>query len=262
MAVDDAAAAGVLPEALDRRPAPGAVVRAALRTYRERFGQVALTAFLVFGTVAAIDTLGAVLVADRHVSRPIGAIITSVVTAVLSATGIVVYAGLLDKVVGAHLHGHEDRPLREAWRSLPLGRLLVADVALVVATLAGLALFVVPGIVIFTLWSLVGPLITIEDRSVRSALGRSRQLVRRNFLLTFVLVTVPLQVEEGVLHAIHYTEIFDHPLVPALVVNGLLGAVVGSVVGLIEVVLAYELIAADHPRGVAPPPGRGAVMPP
>jgi hypothetical protein len=57
------------------------------------------------------------------------------------------------------------------------------------------------------------------------------------------LVTLPLQVEETVLHAIHYTEIFEHPLVPAFLLNGLLGMVVGSIVGLIEVVLAYELIA-------------------
>ena len=88
------------------------------------------------------------------------------------------------------------------------------------------------------------PVITIEDRGVRSALGRSWALVRPNFWLTFVLVTLPLQVEEVVLHAVHYTEVFDHPLLPALVVNGLLGAVVGSVVGLVEVVLTYELIAA------------------
>jgi hypothetical protein len=244
MTVDGAA---VIPDRNGHRPDAGAIVLKALRTYRERFRQVSFTAFLVFGSVAVIDTLGAVLVADHHVSRPIGAAVTSMVTAVLSATGIVVYAGLLDKVVGAHLHGHEDRPLREAWRSLPLGRLLLADVALAAATLAGLALFVLPGVAIFTLWSLVGPVITIEDRGVRSALGRSWQLVRPHLFLTFVLVTVPLQIEEGVLHAVHYTELFEHPLVPALVVNGLLGAVVGSVVGLVEVVLAYELIAAHDP---------------
>ena len=108
----------------------------------------------------------------------------------------------------------------------------------------GLALFVVPGIVIFTLWSLVGPVITIEDRPVGSALAVDRSaLVRRSFWLTFFLVTLPLEVEETVLHAIHYTEIFEHPLIPAFLLNGLLGMVIGSIVGLVEVVLAYEMIA-------------------
>ena len=170
--------------------------------------------------------------------------------------GVVVYAGILDKVVGAHLHGHPDLSLREIWRVLPLGRLAAADVLLALATLAGTALFVIPGVVIFTMWSLVGPVITIEDRAVASAFTRSWQLVRHHFWLTLFLVTVPLQLEQAVLHAIHYTELFDHPLVPAFLINGLLGMLISSVVGLVEVVLAYELIArTDDDAG-----GQGAVL--
>ena len=153
------------------------------------------------------------------------------------------YAGILDKVVGAHLHGHPDLDLGEIWAVLPLGRLIGADVVLAARPWSGFALFVVPGIVVFTLWSLVGPVITIEDRPCGSAFGRSWQLVRPNFWLTLALVTVPLEVEQAALHAIQYTEIFEHPLVPAFLLNGLLGMVIGSVVGLVEVVLAYELIA-------------------
>jgi hypothetical protein len=222
-------------------------LRAALRTYRERFWRVAGTAFTVFGIVAVVDAIATVLVIDHHVSRPIGALITSTVAGVFAMAGVVVYAGILDKVVGAHLHGHRDLTLKEVWRVLPLRRLIAADVVLAIATVVGLALFVVPGIILFTLWSLVGPVITIEDRAVTSALGRSWQLVRPAFWLTFWLVTVPLEVEQAALHAIHYTEIFEHPLVPAFLVNGLIGMVIGSIVGLVEVVLAYELIAGRPP---------------
>ena len=233
----------IVPEQARGRLRVREVLGAALRTYRERFWRVAGTAFVVFGAVAAVDAFATVLVIDRHVSRPYGAGITSTVSAVFAMVGVVVYAGILDKVVGAHLHGHPDLSVREIWHVLPLGRLIVADVALALATLVGLAVFVVPGVIIFTLWSLVGPVITIEDRAVRSALRRSWQLVRPHFWLVLVLVTIPLQVEQAVLHAIHYAEIFEHPLVPAFLLNGLLGMVIGSVVGLIEVVLAYELIA-------------------
>ena len=224
------------------------VVRTALRTYRERFWRVAGTAFVVFGFVAAVDAFATVLVIDRHVSRPAGAAITSTVSAVFSMVGVVVYAGILDKVVGAHLHGHPDLSVREIWRILPLGRLVAADVLLAAATLAGLAVCAIPGVVIFTLWSLVGPVITIEDRPVGSAFRRSWQLVRPCFWLTLGLVTVPLQVEQAALHAIQYTEIFEHPLVPAFLLNGVLGMVIGSVVGLVEVVLAYELISRSDDR--------------
>ena len=233
----------ILSEEVHGRPHAREVLGAALRTYRERFWRVAGTAFVVFGVVAAIDAVATVLVIDRHVSRPAGAAITSAVSAVFSMVGVVVYAGILDKVVGAHLHGHPDLRIREIWRVLPLRRLVAADVVLAAATLAGLALLVIPGVVIFTMWSLVGPVITIEDRSVGSAFRRSWQLVRPYFWVTLCLVTLPLQVEQAVLHAVHYTDIFEHPFVPAFLVNGLLGMVVGSVVGLVEVVLAYDLIA-------------------
>jgi hypothetical protein len=171
--------------------------------------------------------------------------------------GVVFYAGVLDKIVGAHLHGHRDLSIREIWRVLPLRRLAVADVFLAAATLAGFALGVIPGIAIFTFWALVGPVITIEDRRVRSAFGRSYRLVKPHFLLVLLLVTVPIEVEQAVLHAIHYSELFEHPVIPALLLNGLLASVVGSWVGLIEVVLAYELI---HRAGDGVSPSEGGAL--
>jgi hypothetical protein len=245
--------APIIPEDIGGGPRARDVIGAALRTYRERFWRVAGTAFVVFGVIAAVDAVATVLVIDRHVSRPLGAAVASAFSGVLAMAGVVVYAGVLDKVVGAHLHGHPDLSLREIWRVLPLGRLIAADVVLAAVTLAGLSLFVIPGVAIFTLWSLVGPVITIEDRSVRSAFRRSARIVVPHFWLTLCLVTLPLQVEQTLLHAIHYTEIFDHPAVPAFFLNGLLGSTIGSFVGLVEVVLAYELIAAAtvHEVGAA-----------
>jgi hypothetical protein len=219
------------------------VLRIAFRTYRDRFWRVAGTAFVVFGALAAIDAVATVLVLE-HVSSAAGDAIASTAAAVFVMVGVVIYAGILDKVVGTHVHGHPDLTLGEIWRLLPIGRLIVADMLLAAATLAGLALFVVPGVVLFTLWSLVGPVITIEDHAVASSFRRSWQLVRSHFWLTFFLVTLPLQVEQAVLHAVDYTALFEHPLVPAFLLNGLLGTVIASAVGLVEVVLAYELIAA------------------
>jgi hypothetical protein len=226
-------------------PRARSVVGAALRTYQERFGRVAGTAFVVFGVIASIDVLATILIVD-HVSSTTGDALASSTAAVIAMAGVVIYAGILDKVVGAHLHGEPDLSLSEIVHILPLGRLVAADLVLTLATLAGLALVVVPGVVVFTVWSLVGPMITIEDRTVGSALARSWQLVRRRFWLTFVLVTLPLQVEQAALHALNYTALFDHPVLPAFLLNGLLGTAIGSVVGLIEVVLAYELIARDR----------------
>jgi hypothetical protein len=232
-------------QAATMRPRAGAIVRLALRTYRERFARVAGTAFVVFGAIASIDVLATILIVD-HVQSPAGDAIASTAATVFGMAGVVIYAGVLDKVVGAHLHGERDLSMSEIVHVLPLGRLVVADVVLSLVTLVGLAVFVVPGVVFFTLFSLVGPMITIEDRAVRAAFTRSRRLVGRRFWLTFFLVTVPLQVEQAALHAISYTSLFDHPVLPAFLLNGLLGTAIGSVVGLVEVVLAYELIGHDR----------------
>src|SRR4051812_36171393 len=152
----------IVPEQARGRLRVREVLGAALRVYRERFWRVAGTAFVVFGLVAAVDAFATVLVIDRHVSRPYGAGLTSTVSAVFAMVGVVIYAGILDKVVGAHLHGHPDLSMKQIWHVLPLGRLIGADVVLALATIVGLALFVLPGVIIFTLWSLVGPVITIE----------------------------------------------------------------------------------------------------
>src|SRR5262249_41657220 len=102
-----------------------AIVGTALRTYRERFARVAGTAFVVFGAVAGVDAVAVVLVVD-HVSSPTGDALASVAAAVFGTVGVVIYAGILDKVVGSYLHGHPDVDLRHVWRVLPLGRLVLA----------------------------------------------------------------------------------------------------------------------------------------
>jgi hypothetical protein len=229
------------------------VASAALHTYREKRRRVAGTAFIVFGAIAAVDVTVAVLVADGHVARPWAASIVSAVAAVISMAGVVFYAGVLDKVVAEHHHGEPELTIRQVWAVLPLRRLAGADVLLVILTAVGFALGVVPGVIAFTLFALVGPVIVIEDHTVLLAFRRSSQLARHHFWTTLLLVTLPVGVEQAALHAIHYEAVFDHPVVPALLLNGLLGGLIGSFVGLLEVVLAHELIRlSPHPGGPAP----------
>ena len=129
---------------------------------------------------------------------------------------------------------------RVALRELPLGRLIAADVVLTIATLVGTVLLVVPGFIVFTLLCLVGPIIVSENCRVFDGLRRSAHLVRRHFWLVLVLVTIPVTFEEDVVHAVDYHQ-FDHPLVAAFLIAGVLGALVPAVIGLVEVVLAHEL---------------------
>ena len=161
---------------------------------------------------------------------------------VLKLLGPVAYAGYLDEAVGhGYFHGSK-RTVGDVIRSLPLGRLLIADVILVAFVSLGLVLLVVPGIVIATLFGLVGPVIVQERRRVGDAFRRTYRLSRPAWRIIVLLVVIPIGLEsafeEFVLERAH--EI--HPAVE-IGAEWLLAVTAGAIVGLIEVAIATELMA-------------------
>jgi hypothetical protein len=214
------------------------VVRAALGTYRRRFGIIAGAALVVFGISASVDAL-ADAIADEIGDHP-GLVAVVLMVAGLAVFGTEFFAGLMDRVVGEQERGHARQPLRQILRTLPYGRLIAVDLLLVLGTAVLSFALLVPGIVFFTFCSLVGPAVVMEDRKVFSAFRRSARLVRGHFWLTFLLVTLPLMLEENVVHGI--VEAVDSlGLLAVFVVNALAGAAVGSIVAVVEVTLAHRL---------------------
>lgn len=204
---------------------------------------------LVFGTSAVFDTLANRAIRDLAGGSLSDAALTLLVALLtgplsFSTAGLVLYAAMLDGVVGHHLHGHEHVSVWNVLRTLPWTRLLVADVILVVATTVGAALFVVPGLIVFTLFCLVGPLINIEQIGVAAAFRHSAALVRRSPWPTLLLATIPTYVEITLLHGIQF-ETAEQPYLVAFAAGAVIGATVGAVVGLFEVTLAYELLRAE-----------------
>jgi hypothetical protein len=240
----------------------GYVYRRALDTYRHRFLQVAGMALLVFGPLSVLSTIASF--GAEHAGDEVGGtagIITYLLVLINSSAvvfGSAFYSGLLDHVVGVHRNRHERRPVLHLVRTLPYRRLIVANLLLSLIVAVGLSLFVVPGIVLFTLFVLVGPMINIERRTVLGAFRRSARLIRPHFWLALVAVTVLVGAERGVHHSI---EEFIHQrgsIAVSFVLGGLLAATVGAVVGLVEVTLAYELVERDLVRSsepIAPPAG-------
>lgn len=231
---------------------------AAARTYRRRFGVIVGAALVVFGISAIVDVLTDLL-SDEIGDNP------SLVALLLTVAGLAVFgteffAGLMDRVAGQEERGHPREPLGHILRTLPYGRLIAADVVLALLTIVfSLALFI-PGIIFFTFYSLVGPVVVMEDRKVRSAFRRSRQLVRGHFWLVFLLVTLPILFEENVVHGI--VEAFEGlGSLAVFVVNTLAGAAVGSIVAVVEVTLAHRL-SIRKPDLAAPQEGRAGHVSP
>jgi hypothetical protein len=169
------------------------------RTYWDRAGFLLVLGVVVFLPLGLISAL-----ADRtgeiHVSHLSGIVDLGTVAlilgllaqAVTSMLGEVFYSG----AVAVTLAGGESgrRPsLLEVARKLSYWRLIVVDLIFVAATAVGLLLLIVPGLIFFTWFALAGPMVELEDAGVRSALRRSRQLVRGRFwMVAAVLVPVTL----------------------------------------------------------------------
>ena len=224
------------------------VLREAFATYRRRFRRVAGCALALLVPLAVLDT-AAVYAANRALDRfgdvPESILYFGLLTGLLSALGSVFYAGLIDRVVASDQRGHPEYTIREVLRTLPYKRLIWADILLVVITTIGLALLVVPGVLAFTFFCLVGPLIVSEELGVRAAYRRSAALVRRHFWMTLLLVSIPLAVEHELVEVVEHMD-FEHEFVVVLLFHSLLAVFLIAFVALVEVTLTYEL-AGRHP---------------
>ncbi len=224
-------------------PRPTEIVRSVFRILRARPFHILTLAAVVFGTTGALQALVEVKVVDGSFSDEVQAL-AGVTVAVIGAFGFVFYAGLLDLVVGAYHRGEPDPTVREVVRQLPHGKLVVADAILVTITGVLAIFFVIPGIVALTFFCLVGPLIVTEQHTVLGAFQRSFALVRPHFWMVLFMVVVPLVIEDTIIHAVQFDMVRSRFL-DNFIANAILGVLIGSVVGLLEVVLAHEFRLRD-----------------
>lgn len=175
-----------------------------LITFRREAGFLFLLGALVFVPIGLLSAL-----ADRageiHVSHlsdlsnlaTVALVIGFVVQATTSLLGEVFYSGAVALTLAPDERGRRPR-LLEIARSLSYGRLIGVDILYGLAVALGLLLFVVPGVVVFTWFSLAGPLVEIEGDTVRSSFARSRRLVRGRFW-TVLAVLGPITVASEVI---------------------------------------------------------------
>ena len=95
--------------------------------------------------------------------------------------------------------GRADLSLRETLRRVRprINTLGLTGLLAALGVSLGLALLVVPGLVLLTWWILIVPAIMLEGRSVTGAFGRSRELVRGNGWSVFGLILLTLLVLFG-----------------------------------------------------------------
>jgi hypothetical protein len=230
------------------RPRSRDVLRGALAAYHNQFRRVAGTAIVLYVPIGFLEAFfvdAGEGYYERHRTFLTGLLFAAVVVVTtIGFAGDAFFSGYLEAAVGEEFHGHPHRSFGEIVRVLPYRRLIVASILLGLVTAVGSLAFLLPGLALFTLFCLVGPLINIEGLTVRGSFRRSYHLVRPVFLLAAVLVTLPVAVEHEIVHGLQIWAEDSYAL--KALVDGFSAAVIFSIVGMIEVTLAYLLIERDR----------------
>jgi len=181
-------------------PSLAAISRVTVRHYRLAWRTIVPLALLVFIPAGALQE-GARAFFDAHVGNLVlRQVFVLLIAGGAGVVGYFFFSALLTHVVLAARRGHE-LALGRLLRDVPYGRLVVDDSIVAVGTLAGLQLFVLPGVWVGTRFGLACPVLEIEDTSVRTSLRRSHELTRGAFRLTFAVILIPLIATEA-LHAL------------------------------------------------------------
>jgi hypothetical protein len=229
---------------------PLELVRMAIRTAKVEPGRVFLPALVIFGLEAFGNTAFTELSADHLGVESLAGF----VVLMLSTLGLTFYSGLLERLVGAVERGLPTPAVHRVLRQLPYVQLLMADGILWVLNAVASFALVIPGIIVTTLFALIGPVITTHDTTVRDAFRRSARLVSPHFILVLCLVTLPLAVEHEVVDTVALL-VSRENLGLVYLSNAVMGLAFGVALGLVEVSLAEWLLHGARGPGRECEPG-------
>lgn len=221
---------------------PGGIISAAAHAGRRDWWQI-----LVVAVPISIIGAGLEIVLEHYVDPSDALLSVSATVAVtgVSILGTVLLSGFVCGLVGAAEHGKERRSLAGTARSLPWRRLVAADILVTITVIVGLLLFVLPGLVALTLLAVVGPVIEIEHRRVRSALRRSAQLARHHIGPVILLGTVPLILATE-LEAVAPEPDRAGEIAEFLLIRGLAMGIVEACLALLLVELCFSLLDSER----------------
>lgn len=209
-------------EATTRQIEPGRVIGEAWDTYRNNAGAVLLVAVAIFGGSALATGL----------LRATGNWVLALVAAIVTLLAHVLYTGYVVKLVQDVRDGRMDETPGELLSAAApyIGTLILNGILFGIAVTIGLALVIIPGLILITIWAVVAPAIVIENKGVIDAFGRSRELVRGNGWNVFGVIVLAFLI-----------------LLAVYIVASLIGAAIGAagvvILSIIAGILAEPVVA-------------------
>jgi hypothetical protein len=163
----------------------------------------------------------------------------AIVAAVGSIVGYFWLAGALTQAVADIRDGRADLTMQETFASVwpRVWTLLGAGLLAGLGIALGLVLLIVPGLVLLTWWSLIGPAVVLEGRGVMESFGRSRELVSGYgwSVFTVVILTVLISFAIGIVVSIALVWLPDE-------LSNFLGGLINGTLTAPFVALAWTLV--------------------
>ena len=166
----------------------GAVIRRVFDIYVDQAAVLMPAAAAVFAVTGILATL---LIAA---SPGLG-----LVSLLVSVVAITLFTGMVVELVADVQDGRRDATAGALLRAATpvFGKLVLVGVVAGIGIVIGLILFIVPGLILITIWSVAAPVVVLERPEGLGALARSRELVRGNgwqvfavIFILFILVTI------------------------------------------------------------------------
>jgi hypothetical protein len=188
-------------EASGSRVDVGRVLREAFDTY-SRFWRP-----LLGGAVVVLGIAGVI----SEILESTDSLVLAILGLIIYFSAGVLFTGYVVKLVQDTRDGRMHHSVEELYEAaLPyVGTLILAGVLAIIGIAIGLALLIVPGLILITIWAVVAPAIVVEDAGVIGAFGRSRELVRGHgwpvfgsIVLAYLIVLVVSFVSAGIGDAI------------------------------------------------------------
>lgn len=176
-------------EASGNRIDASRVISESFGTYRDQIGPLLGGAVIVIGITSIINNLLAL-------SNSLILILAGIIVGLI---GQVLYTGYVVKLVQDVRDGRLDASMSELFEAAApyVGTLILNGILYGIAVAIGFVLFIVPGLILITIWAVVAPSIVAENQGVFDAFGRSRELVRGNgwavfltILMAFLIVVI------------------------------------------------------------------------
>ncbi|HEX3173774.1 MAG TPA: hypothetical protein VHQ43_06105 [Solirubrobacterales bacterium] len=238
---------------MERKLDVGGTLSQVFSTYGSQAGVLLPLAFGLFLVVAVVNGLLA------------GNLVLVAVVILVDVVAATLYQGMVVGLVSDVQDGRRDSTVGDLVRAtspviLPLiGAGLLAGIGIGI----GFILFVIPGLILLTIWSVIAPAIVVERRGVIEAFSRSRELVRDNgwqvFGVIFVVFVIAVVVQT-VLGAIAAG--IDDSALLRIVFNVLAQTATAPITALTAAVIYFRLVAIKgeaapaqtEPPAPPPPP--------